>query len=284
MALELIHEVAEARKLVGAVRRAGKTVGLVPTMGALHAGHRKLIQEARSECEWVVVSIFVNPLQFGPQEDFDRYPGELAIDQRVCEELGADAVFAPDVNEMYPSSHRTSVEVKGITDHLCGRYRPGHFKGVTTVVLKLFHILTPDRAYFGEKDAQQTAVIKRMVQDLNLPVLIQEVPTVRDSDGLAASSRNEFLDPAHRKAACALYRALREAAQQVREGIREPTLVRQAGLHILEREPLVQVEYFELVDPEQMCPTKNLESAARACAAIQVGNTRLIDNLLIHPA
>ncbi len=284
MALELIHTTTEARKLLHTVRQEGKIVGLVPTMGALHAGHRKLIEEARSECEWVVVSIFVNPLQFGPQEDFDRYPGELSVDQRVCEELGVDAVFAPKLDEMYPSSHRTSVEVKEVTDHLCGRFRPGHFRGVTTVVLKLFHILTPDRAYFGEKDAQQTAVIKQMVQDLNLPVLIQEVPTVREPDGLAASSRNEFLDPEHRKAASSLYRALREAARQVEEGITEPALVRQAGLHILEREPLVQVEYFELVDPEQMCPTKNLKSAVRACSAIRVGKTRLIDNLLIRPA
>ena len=286
--LELIHKAAEARKLIDTVRREGKregkVVGLVPTMGALHVGHRKLIEEARSECDWVVVSIFVNPLQFGPQEDFDRYPGELSADQRVCEELGADAVFAPDVKEMYPSSHRTSVEVREISDHLCGRFRPGHFKGVTTVVLKLFHILTPDRAYFGEKDAQQTAVIKQMVHDLNLPVLIQQVPTVRESDGLAASSRNEFLDPQHRKAALSLHRALRETARQVREGITEPALVRQAGLQVLEREPLVQVEYFELVDLEQMRPTRDLTTAVRACGAIRVGNTRLIDNLLIHPA
>ncbi len=284
MALELIRQATEARKLIDTVRREGKIVGLVPTMGALHAGHRKLIQEACSECEWVVVSIFVNPLQFGPQEDFDRYPGEFSVDRRVCEELGVDAVFAPGVNEMYPSSHRTSVEVKGVTDHLCGRFRPGHFRGVATVVLKLFHILTPDRAYFGAKDAQQTAVIRQMVQDLNLPVLIQEVPTVREPDGLAASSRNEFLDPEHRKAAGSLYRALREAARQMREGITEPALVKQAGLHILEGEPLVQVEYFELVDPEQMRPTKNLKRAVRACGAIRVGSTRLIDNLLIHPA
>ena len=283
MALELIHTATEARKRLDTVRREGKTVGLVPTMGALHAGHRKLIEEARSECEWVVVSIFVNPLQFGPQEDFDRYPGDLSADQDVCEELGVDAVFAPEVDEMYPSSHRTMVEVKEVTDHLCGRSRPGHFRGVTTVVLKLFHILTPDRAYFGEKDAQQTAVIRQMVQDLNLSVLIQEVPTVREPDGLAASSRNEFLDPQHRKAAGSLYQALREAARQVREGITEPALVRQAALHILEREPLVQVEYFELVDPEQMSPAKDLTSVVRACSAIRVGKTRLIDNLLIHP-
>ena len=284
MALELIHKATEARKRLDTVRREGKTVGLVPTMGALHAGHRKLIEEASSECEWVVVSIFVNPLQFGPQEDFDRYPGDLSADLNVCEELGVDAVFAPEVDEMYPSSHRTLVEVKEVTDHLCGRFRPGHFRGVTTVVLKLFHILTPDRAYFGEKDAQQTAVIRQMVQDLNLPVRIQEVPTVREPDGLAASSRNEFLDPGHRKAAGSLYRALREAARQVREGITDPALVRQSGLQILESEPLIQVEYFELVDPGQMSPAKDLKSAVRACSAIRVGRTRLIDNLLIHPA
>ena len=284
MSLELIHKATEAQKRLDAVRREGRIVGIVPTMGALHAGHRKLIEEARSECEWVVVSIFVNPLQFGPQEDFDRYPGDLSVDLCVCEELGVDAVFAPEVDEMYPSSHRTSVEVKEITDQLCGRFRPGHFKGVTTVVLKLFHILTPDRAYFGEKDAQQTAVIKQMVQDLNLPILIQEVPTVREADGLAASSRNKFLDPEHRKAAGSLYQALLGAARRIQDGITEPALVRQAGLHILEREPLVRVEYFELVDPGLMRPAKDLKSDVRACSAIRVGKTRLIDNLLIHPA
>ena len=284
MSLELIHKATEAQKRLDAVRREGRIVGIVPTMGALHAGHRKLIEEARSECQWVVVSIFVNPLQFGPQEDFDRYPGDLSVDLCVCEELGVDAVFAPEVDEMYPSSHRTSVEVKEITDQLCGRFRPGHFKGVATVVLKLFHILTPDRAYFGEKDAQQTAVIRQMVQDLNLPILIQEVPTVREADGLAASSRNKFLDPKHRKAAGSLYQALLEAARQIQEGITEPALVRQAGLQILEHEPLVRVEYFELVDPGQMRPAKDLKSAVRACSAIRVGKTRLIDNLLIRPA
>jgi len=284
VALELLHEATEARKRLYTVRRERRTVGLVPTMGALHAGHRKLIEEARSECDWVVVSIFVNPLQFGPQEDFDRYPGKLSVDLRVCEELGVDAVFAPGVDEMYPFSHRTSVEVKELTDHLCGRFRPGHFKGVTTVVLKLLHIWTPDRAYFGEKDAQQTAVIKQMVQDLNLPVLIQEVATVREPDGLAVSSRNEFLDPEHRKAAGSLFQALQEAARQVKEGIREAGLVRQAGLDILEREPLIQVEYFELVDPERMRPANDLRSAVRACSAVHVGNVRLIDNLLIQPA
>ena len=284
MTLELIHTATEARKRLDTIRQEGKTVGLVPTMGALHAGHRRMIEEARSECEWLVVSIFVNPLQFGPKEDFDRYPGELSVDLRVCEKLGVDAVFAPEVDEMYPSSHRTSVEVKEITDYLCGHFRPEHFKGVTTVVLKLFHIWTPDRAYFGEKDAQQTAVIRQMVQDLNLPVLIQEMPTVRELDGLAVSSRNKFLDPEHRKAAGSLFQALKEAARQVQEGITEPGLVRQAGLDILEREPLIQVEYFELVDPERMRPAKDLRSAFRACSAVRVGHTRLIDNLLISPA
>ena len=284
MALKLIRTAVEARQVLFEARQGGRVVGLVPTMGALHAGHRRLIEKACSECDWVVVSIFVNPLQFGPTEDFDRYPGDLRVDRLICEELGVDAVFAPEVEQMYPAFHGTSVEVAEVTEHLCGKFRPGHFRGVATVVLKLFNILTPDRAYFGEKDVQQTVVVRQMVKDLNLPITIYEVPTVRDPDGLAVSSRNQFLGEEHRRAATSLYLALKETHRQVQKGITEAELVKEAGLRILKQHPLVQVEYFELVDPERMHPTTDFSGAVRACGAIRVGNTRLIDNLLISPA
>ena len=263
------------------VRKAletAKNIGLVPTMGALHAGHEALIQRARKDSQVVVVSIFVNPLQFGPNEDYTRYPRALPRDLEICERNGADVVFAPPVEEMYPLPELTFVDVTRVSEHLCGAFRPGHFRGVATVVLKLLNIVQPDRAYFGEKDMQQLAVIRRMVQDLMVPVEIVGVPTVRESDGLAISSRNQYLTPPERKAAPVLHRALQEAAARMRSGERDVAKIREAALTILNGEPLARLEYLEIVDPLEMQPLSIISGPARIAAAIWIGNTRLIDN------
>jgi pantoate--beta-alanine ligase len=263
------------------VRKAletAKNIGLVPTMGALHAGHEALIQRARKDSEVVVVSIFVNPLQFGPNEDYTRYPRALQRDLEICGRNGADVVFAPSVQEMYPLPELTFVDVTRVSEHLCGAFRPGHFRGVATVVLKLLNIVRPDRAYFGEKDMQQLAVIRRMVLDLMVPVEIIGVPTVREADGLAISSRNQYLNPAERNTAPVLHRALREAAARIRSGERDVSKIREAALAILKTEPLVRLEYLEIVDPVEMQPLSTISGPARIAAAIWIGNTRLIDN------
>ena len=280
MALVVATSIAGARKAMEGARQGGSSRGLVPTMGALHQGHRKLIQVARRECDWLAVSIFVNPAQFGPEEDFDTYPRDLDSDLAMCRELGVDLVFQPGRDEVYPATHRTFVEVETVTSHLCGRFRPGHFRGVATIVLKLLNILEPDRAYFGEKDAQQTMVVRQLAKDLNLPVNVRQVPTVRDTDGLAISSRNRHLGSQERKAATALFRTLRQIRTMVLQGARDAGQIRRSGLRLLSREPLVQVEYLDLVDPETMQPVSEVHGPVRAAAAIRVGGVRLIDNLL----
>src|SRR5213594_510159 len=266
------------------VRKAletAKNIGLVPTMGALHAGHEALIQGARKDSQVVVVSIFVNPLQFGPNEDYTRYPRALPRDLEICERNGADVVFAPPVEEMYPLPELTFVDVTRVSEHVCGAFRPGHFRGVATVVLKLLNIVQPDRAYFGEKDMQQLAVIRRMVQDLMVPVEIIGVPTVREPDGLAISSRNQHLNSAERKAAPVLYRALEEAVKRTRSGERDASKVREAAIAILESEPLVRVEYLEIVDPTEIQPLSTISGPVRIAAAVWIGGTRLIDNVAV---
>jgi pantoate--beta-alanine ligase len=275
--VRVVHTVREVREALRPVR--GGLIGLVPTMGALHAGHEKLIQTARVGCEVVVVSIFVNPLQFGPNEDYNRYPRSFDGDLAMCERNGVDLVFAPAVEEMYPARQFTFVEVAGISEHLCGKFRPGHFRGVATVVLKLLNIVQPHSAYFGEKDMQQLQVIRRMVADLNLPVSIVGVPTVREPDGLARSSRNNYLNVEERAAAPALYRALQEAAARIRSGERDGSKIRAAGLAILSASPLIRVEYFEIVDADELQPVATIDGPVRVAAAIWIGKTRLIDNV-----
>src|SRR5947208_2336807 len=252
MYVRALQTVRKAREALQSMKESDTLIGLVPTMGALHAGHEALIEAARQESGVVVVSIFVNPLQFGPSEDYTRYPRPLPQDLEICERHGVDLVFVPPVEEMYPLPQLTFTEVSRVGEHLCGAFRPGHFRGVATVVLKLFNIVQPDRAYFGEKDMQQLAVIRRMVTDLNLAIEIVGVPTVREADGLAISSRNQYLKPAERKAAPVLYRALQEAAREIRSGEREVRKIREAGIAALGKEPLVGLEYFEIVDPGEM--------------------------------
>jgi pantoate--beta-alanine ligase len=249
-------------------------------MGALHAGHGALIDMARAESGCVVVSIFVNPLQFDRKEDYERYARTLPADLTFCRDRGADLVFAPDADELYPKPQHIYVDAPALSEYLCGMYRPGHFRGVATVVTKLFNIVQPDSAYFGEKDAQQLAIIEELVAGLNMPVAIVPVPTVRESDGLAISSRNVRLTPEQRQSATSLYRALRAAAVRIAAGAGVGD-AKEAALTVMREEPRVRLEYLEIVDPESMRPVDEIRGRVRIAAAVWVGETRLIDNVLV---
>ncbi len=264
-------------------RDARISIGLVPTMGALHAGHIALIERARRECGCVVVTIFVNPLQFDREDDLRRYPRTLEADLDTCRGLGVDVVFAPRDDEMYPSPPACTVRVARLADHLCGRHRPGHFEGVATVVLKLLQIALPARAYFGEKDAQQTAIIRRVVRDFNVPVDIVEVPIVREPDGLAISSRNVHLGREERRMAVSLYRVLCEVQRHIAAGRTDAAEVRRQAAARLPAAEGLRLEYLELVDPENMQPVERITGPVRVAGALWVGATRLIDNLLCKP-
>ena len=277
---EVIPAIAGVRGRVAQARQARRTLSLVPTMGALHAGHGALMDRARAESDIVFASIFVNPIQFDRPDDYAAYTIHLDRDIDFCAARGVDAVFAPPPAEMYPSPQSAFVDVTGVSDHLCGRFRPGHFRGVATVVLKLLNIVAPDKAYFGEKDAQQLAVIRRMVLDLNLPVEIVSVPTVREPDGLALSSRNQRLTPEERRIAPALYRALRAGQSAVAAGCRDAAEARHTVLRALEAAPAIRMEYVEIVDPSGMTPVESIVGPVRIAAAVWLGPTRLIDNLL----
>ena len=251
-------------------------------MGALHAGHARLIETAVRANPTTAVSIFVNPSQFNDPADFELYPRTLEADLRLCESLGADVVFAPSVEEMYPQPQQTFVEVERVTKHLEGAFRPGHFRGVATVVMKLLQIVQPGRAYFGEKDYQQLAMIRRMVEDLNAPVEIVGVPTVRESDGLALSSRNRLLTEAERIAAPRLYQALQRAAAEIEAGVRDPAAVKRTAMELLSA-PSIRVEYFEIVNPIWVEPVERIEGPVRVAVAAWLGKTRLIDNISAIP-
>jgi pantoate--beta-alanine ligase len=277
-----LEAIADLRAACDDARRAGGRVGLVPTMGYLHEGHRSLIRAARGGSDFVVVTIFVNPLQFGPTEDLDRYPRDLAGDRAVCEVEGADLVFAPAVAEMYPRPSRTTVHVADLTASMCGAARPTHFDGVTTVVTKLFSIVGPCRAYFGRKDAQQLAVVTRMAADLNLPVEVVGCPLVRESDGLALSSRNAYLSAEQRAAAVVLSRALRAASDAAVAGERDAGALRAIVTNTVATEPLVALEYVDVRDAFDLTPLEQLDGSALLALAARVGATRLIDNVTIH--
>jgi pantoate--beta-alanine ligase len=282
MALEIVETIAGLRARVAASRSAG-LVGLVPTMGALHEGHASLIRQARAECSSVVVSIFVNPIQFDRPEDLERYPRSLAVDAALCASLGVDLVFAPTVAEMYPVSLECRVEVGRLADHLCGRFRPGHFSGVATVVLKLFEIVQQDRAYFGEKDAQQLAVVRRLVSDFNVATTIVGVRTVRESDGLALSSRNQRLDPDERQLAPALYHALQRVKSAIAAGVSNVSELKQLAASQIPPDPRLRLEYFEIVDSVDFQPVDAVTGPVVAAGALWVGTTRLIDNMRCVP-
>lgn len=276
-----LTHIDEVRSVCDEVRGAGGTVGFVPTMGFFHAGHRSLMRAARAANDLVVVSLFVNPTQFGPNEDLDAYPRDVDGDTVAAAEEGVDVLFVPTVEEMYPEPGATTVHVSSLTDGLCGARRPGHFDGVTTVVTKLFAIVGPCRAYFGRKDAQQLAVVTRMVRDLDLPVEVVGCPLVREPDGIAMSSRNAYLTPEERAAATVLSRALRTAADRIAAGERDATTLLGGVRDEIASEPLVELDYAELVDATTLAPIDAIETDALLAIAAFVGRARLLDNISI---
>lgn len=278
-----ICESVEQMREVRVLMRQDRRVGLVPTMGALHEGHLSLVRAARAQCNSVVVSIFVNPLQFGPNEDLAKYPRTFERDCELLEREKVDIVFAPSAADMYPKNAVTYVTVEGMSEKLCGRSRPGHFRGVTTVVAKLFHIVEPELAFFGQKDAAQCAIIRRMVRDLNFPVEIVVGPIVREPDGLAMSSRNAYLGPPERESALVLYRALAAVRERFETGERNAGKLVEVGKEVLSREAGAQLDYLEIVDPITLDPIPEIRSETLVAVAALVGKTRLIDNISLQP-
>lgn len=271
--------ISEIRNIVNANKKTGKKIGFVPTMGYLHEGHCSLITKAREENDFVTVSIFVNPTQFGPNEDFAVYPKDFEKDKQLCLKAGTDLIFYPSIEELYPSTPFTHIDVEKLTNIMCGVFRPGHFRGVATIVCKLFNIIQPDRAYFGEKDAQQLAVIQRMVEDLNFPIDIVPVPTVRDKDGVAMSSRNSYLSRKERQAASVLIKSLVLAKKMIETGERTADAIHRAMKEFIDKEPMANLEYISITTKEGLQPIQKLSGYILIALAIKIGNTRLIDNM-----
>ncbi len=279
----LIFNLIEAvRQQVSDWKKSGLSVGLVPTMGYLHEGHKSLIDAARKENDRVVVSIFVNPMQFGPKEDLASYPRDLEKDAKLCEKAGVDLIFHPQPEEMYQPGFCSYVDMNGLTTELCGKSRPIHFRGVQTVVLKLFHIVTPDRAYFGQKDAQQLAVVKRMVSDLNVGTQIIGCPIIREEDGLAKSSRNTYLNEKERQAALVLSRSLNAGKALVEAGETDAQAVRKAIIQEIEKEPMAKIDYVDVVDFDTITPIEIIQGSVLVAIAVFIGKTRLIDNFIVE--
>ena len=283
MGTEHVGSVSTLRERVARARRVGLRVGCVPTMGSLHAGHTALFDRARADCDLLVATLFVNPLQFDRRDDLARYPRDIETDLRICGRHGVDILFAPSIDEMYPRPPAPSVDVADLASTLCGASRPGHFRGVATVVLKLLNIVQPDFACFGEKDYQQLAIIRRLVEDSNLPVEVIGVETVREADGLALSSRNALLTAAERAAATVLVRSLRTVRDAIEAGESDGGMLRERARESLQREPLLRLDYIEIVDPETLQPVKEIGRPVRIAAAAYFGSTRLIDNLAASP-
>ena len=281
--MKTINTTREMRSAARDLRSQRARLGLVPTMGALHEGHLSLVRAAKAKSDVVAVSIFVNPTQFGPREDFARYPRNLEKDCELLEREGVEFVFAPTVEEVYPRGAVTWVTVKGLSDRLCGKSRPGHFRGVATVVAKLFNIVEPDVAFFGQKDAAQVAVIKRMVRDLNMAVQIEICPIVREPDGLALSSRNAYLSPDERKMALVLHASLQRAQKLFNEGERNAAKLAAEAKKAFVWQPAVKLDYLDIVDPNGLEPLETLNQKSLVAVAAFVGNTRLIDNILLEP-
>ena len=279
--MKIVGTIKEVRQEVVNWRKEGLSVGFVPTMGYLHEGHQSLIKRAVAENDRVVVSVFVNPMQFGPTEDLDSYPRDLEADAALCEATGAALIFHPEPEEMYTDGFCSFVDMNGLTKELCGKSRPIHFRGVCTVVSKLFHIVTPDRAYFGQKDAQQLAVIKRMVADLNIPVEIIGCPIIREADGLAKSSRNTYLNPQERQAALILSKSIFLGKQMVEEGERSAAAVIKAMSDLIATEPLARIDYVDVVDFATIEKTDIIKGETLVAIAVYIGKTRLIDNFIV---
>ncbi len=282
--MRVIRSIAEMQAICRTCHRDDKTIGLVPTMGALHEGHLSLVRSARSQNDAVVVSIFVNPKQFGPTEDFGKYPRSFEQDCAMLDQAGVDFVFAPSVGEMYPEGATTYVHVEGVSEKLDGRSRPGHFKGVTTVVAKLFHIIPADHAYFGQKDAAQVAVLRKMVRDQNFDIELVVCPIVREKDGLAMSSRNAYLSDAQRKQALVLHRALLRIQTLADTGESNAATLARAGREVIAEEPAAKLDYLEIVDADTLDPIEDIGKGSLVAIAAAIGSTRLIDNLVLHGA
>jgi pantoate--beta-alanine ligase len=279
--MRIVKSIAEMQRVCRELQTQGSELGLVPTMGALHEGHLSLVRRARAECQTVAASIFVNPLQFAPGEDFDKYPRTFDDDCRMLESAGVDILFAPEATEMYPSGAVTTITVAEVGDRLDGASRPGHFTGVATVVAKLFHIAGPRRAYFGQKDAAQVAVLRQMVRDLNFDVELVICPIVRDADGLAMSSRNKYLNADEREQALVLHRTLLRLEQRISEGERQSVALVELGLESLHVATGVEVDYLAIVDANTLLPVASVKAGVLIAVAAYVGSTRLIDNFLV---
>lgn len=282
--MQVYETIQSLRQFLAAQRATNRRIGLVPTMGYLHAGHLSLVQAARQECDVVVMSIFVNPKQFGPQEDFATYPRDLAGDLRQAQDAGVDAVFTPTVEEMYPAGFLTTVSVQDLTTPLCGAARPGHFDGVTTVVAKLFHLVGAERAYFGQKDYQQVTVLRKMATDLCMPTTVVTCPTVREADGLAMSSRNAYLTPVERQAALVLWRTLCLAHERVEAGERQGASLTACLRVAIAQEPLARLDYVAVCDPDTLREVEQLAGTIVVALAVYIGHTRLIDNAVLQVA
>jgi pantoate--beta-alanine ligase len=281
--MKLIQSVAEMKAVCRETTRSGRTLGFVPTMGALHDGHASLVRASKAQCQATAVSIFVNPLQFGPTEDLDKYPRTMERDSKLLQELGVDVLYAPTVSEMYPTGATTYVEVGGISDRLDGGSRPGHFRGVATVVAKLFETVRPDRAFFGQKDAAQVAVLRRMVRDLDMEVEVVVCPIVRERDGLAMSSRNAYLNVDERRQALVLHRSLMRVQHVADRGERDVAKLIEAGESVIAEEPGARLDYFAIVDPDTLENVSEISRGALVAVAADIGATRLIDNILLAP-
>ena len=280
--METATSIEDVRASVGAARNSGKTIGLVPTMGALHAGHISLIEAAVKRCDFVVVSIFVNPTQFGPGEDLEQYPRPVEADLEICRNSGVDVVFMPSAEQMYPAGNQTWVTVEKLTDVLCGVSRPKHFRGVTTVCAKLFNIVGADIAFFGQKDAQQAIIIKRMVSDLNMRLEIVVCPTVREKSGLAVSSRNQYLSPQEKKDASLIYKSLAKSRQMLAMGEFQCELIAGEMRRILGESAAIEIEYISIVDAESLERLEYINKKALIAVAVRLGTTRLIDNIIVE--
>ena len=280
--MEVVKTIESVKKLVRAARKDGKKIGLVPTMGALHIGHISLIEAAVKSCDFVVVSIFVNPTQFGQGEDFEKYPRPLDADLEICQKASVNAVFVPTAEEMYPEKNITWVNIEKLTEKLCGRSRPGHFRGVTTVCAKLFNIVTPDTAFFGQKDAQQSIAIKQMVADLNMPLEIVICPTIRELDGLAVSSRNQYLNKLQRQDAAYLYKSLQKCLEMVNVGKTDTNEIILEMKRILNHKSSIEIEYINIVDTETLENIDKITEKALVAMAVKLGPARLIDNILLY--
>lgn len=281
--LKIIKTIAEMRDIIGHLKRDGKSIALVPTMGYFHEGHLSLIREARKKCDVLVVSIFVNRTQFGAGEDYEHYPRDMERDANLAKMEKVDFIFAPDAEEMYPSGYASFVEVEGLGKIMCGKTRPIHFRGVTTIVMKLFNLIQPDMAYFGQKDAQQAVIIRKMASDLNMNVEIRVLPIVREEDGLAMSSRNEYLNDEERKSATIIYKALLKAKEEIAKGKKNADEIREIVTKMLESERLARLDYITIVDPKNLREVTSIDKPVLIAIAVWFGKTRLIDNIIVNP-